>query len=254
MMRLRMRGSWWDGPVLHFDARDEDDAPVAEPLLEPGTEFHWQVAQHQTERAVPAWVFEPKRPTEGMDLRGAPPEAQTWDPLCDEAHSVYIAFFGTLPKVGLTLAARLEARLREQGADAGFSVATVADREKARALEKTLSRAYDLPEWRRAKDTLPRLARPLDRAVIEDRVAAWRRRLDGFDTQPLVWVEPVPLERPLPGRPGWINAPGSHAGRWLGALGNHLFYEAEVGPLDVGTRPVRALRRQDLEGRWIDIA
>lgn len=249
-MKRFVRASWWDGPRLRWDASDEDGHPAA--FATRGA-FAWDVSERQTAPPVPAWVFEPKRPAAGTRLPvDAVPEERTWDPLCEEPHTVYLAFFGTLPKIGMTLATRLEARLREQGADAGFPIATVADREAARVLERTLSVRHRVPEARRAREVLARLARPRDEGRIERAVAAWRARVGSTDAG-AIHVRDPPLARPLPAVPRWTPAPGHHEGRWIGALGNHVFYEdASAGRLDVGGAPVWALRRQDLVGRWVE--
>jgi hypothetical protein len=248
-----VRGSWWDGPRLRWDAVDAGGQPCSLALR---GEFDWQVSQRQVAQAVPAWVFEPRRPPSAVPIPAdAPPEARTWDPLCDQPHAVYLAFFGTLAKVGMTVAERLPLRLREQGADAGFAVAILPDRAEARAFERTFSVRHKVPEVRRAREVLPRLARLRDDVRIERAIAAWRRRLRDTEAGDVVRITDAPLARPLPAVPGWVPAPGRHAGRWLGALGHHVFYVpvASAAGLDVGGRPVLALRRQDLVGRWIDV-
>ncbi len=58
---------------------------------------------------------------------------------CFEPHVVYIALFGKKVKIGATKERRFPCRLKEQGADAGISIAHVDDGEKARKLEQEYS-------------------------------------------------------------------------------------------------------------------
>ena len=65
---------------------------------------------------------------------------------CTEPHVVYIALFGDRLKIGVTKEKRLSCRLKEQGADAGFSIAVVEDGERARILEQYYSRELGIPD------------------------------------------------------------------------------------------------------------
>lgn len=167
-------------------------------------------------------------------------------------HVVYCAFYGPLPKVGMTTARRVHTRLVEQGADAYFIASRCDDRQSARARERQVAFMHGLPEWRRHQEVLPQLTRPVDR----DRVAAvarrWMERLDSDGA--LVHID-HPLA-PLPSPPRRTAVEGGHAGAWRGAKGAYLFYEPESGRgmLDTGTSPVLALKRMDLMGRWIEAA
>ncbi|OPY28815.1 MAG: hypothetical protein A4E28_01276 [Methanocella sp. PtaU1.Bin125] len=62
---------------------------------------------------------------------------------CLQEHSVYLAAFapGRI-KVGVSRAFRLERRLAEQGADAGFEIARLPDGEAARQMEASLRALY----------------------------------------------------------------------------------------------------------------
>ncbi len=62
---------------------------------------------------------------------------------CLQEHSVYLAVFAPgLIKVGVSKAFRLEKRLAEQGADAGFEIARLPDGEAARQMEAGLRSQY----------------------------------------------------------------------------------------------------------------
>lgn len=142
-------------------------------------------------------------------------------------HIVYVAFFGPLAKVGLTQAWRLAARLREQGADAYVAAATCPDRASARLLERRISFRHGIPEFRGAREVLPQLVRPVEWNVIEARAAAVAQHLAPTTgpVGPLVRITDHPVDAPLPGVPRRVATHGEHAGTWLGAKGQNLFYQ-----------------------------
>lgn len=256
--RIVLDSYWGDGgPVLRSDDPDPLD-------ITPGTRFRWRVGDLVARPPdPPPYVFEPRplleiqaaldaTPAGGLDHERLRAELR----FSDRPHVVYAAFYGVLPKVGMTSRARLRDRLREQGADAGFVIAECRDRAEARRTEKHLARLYRLPEWRRAGETLRQLTRPLEWDRIEARADDLRARLRGpYDPDPrTLRIDDIPLDLPLPAPPQRVDVAGDHAGTWLGAKGNFLFYRtASSGPLDVGARPIHALRRQDLVGRVIRV-
>lgn len=172
-------------------------------------------------------------------------------------HVVYCAFHGTLPKVGMTQARRVTARLREQGADLWFVVARGLDRAGARALERAVSAIDGVPEYRSHRETLPQMARPVDWDVVESRAHALAQRLASrHPVDPTLHrIDDHPVRQPLPGRPRRIEAHGTHRGTWLGMKGNHLFYAVAPGPfrLDAGAPPVAAVKRTELVGRFLTV-
>lgn len=172
-------------------------------------------------------------------------------------HVVYLAFHGTLPKVGLTTARRLPWRLREQGADAYFVVQATADRPTARSIEKQVSYVHKVPEHRGHRETLPQLARPVPWPQIEARAADLQRRLGAhYEVDPVLHrVMDHPVSQPLAGVPRRVPTQGLHRGTWLGAKGNHLLYLEAPRPdrLSSGGRPVAALKLNDLVGRTIEV-
>jgi hypothetical protein len=92
---------------------------------------------------------------------------------CHDPHAVYLAAFAPdVFKVGVTKEWRLETRLREQGADRGAHVRTVADGRIAREIEAEL--AADIPDRVR----VPTKRDGLGLAVDE---AAWESLLSEFD-------------------------------------------------------------------------
>lgn len=170
-------------------------------------------------------------------------------------HVVYAAFYGTLPKVGLTQAWRVERRLREQGADAYFTIQRGLDRATARMTERAISMLYRIPEHRSHREVLPQLARPVPWDLVERRAEEVRLRLEsGYAVErALHRIADHPVHQPLPGTPRRVPTHGHHAGTWLGAKGNHVFYREAPRPgrLVVGSQPVASLKRSDLLGRHI---
>ena len=83
----------------------------------------------------PACVFEPHC---WHDPCGAP--------FCQADHVVYLALYGDHLKVGMTQKRRLEARAREQGADALMSLMILGDRYSARTVERSISSVMGIPQ------------------------------------------------------------------------------------------------------------
>ncbi|MEK6976275.1 MAG: DUF2797 domain-containing protein [Candidatus Thermoplasmatota archaeon] len=171
-------------------------------------------------------------------------------------HVVYLAFHGTLPKVGMTTRRRLGRRLWEQGADAYLVLQDCGDRATARSIEKQVSYVYKIPEHRGHRETLPQLARPVPWPQIESRAAELRLRLEGqypIDRE-LHRVAGHPIAQPVGGTPRRVPSEGVHRGSWIGCKGNHLVYREtpRSDRLDSGSRPFAALKLSDLIGRRVD--
>lgn len=171
-------------------------------------------------------------------------------------HVVYLAFHGTLPKVGLTQVRRVENRLREQGADAWFAVQHCPDRATARQVEIQVSFLYGFPEHRSHRETLPQLARPVPWEVIARRADEARLRLEGnFEVErTLHRIDDHPIAQPVGGVPHRVLSEGLHRGTWLGIKGANLLYRESPRPshLATGQSPIAAIKRSDLVGRRIE--
>ena len=194
----------------------------------------------------PECVFEPR-------CRSDPSSCTCLTTFKGVPHLVYLAFFGTLPKVGLTQAWRVEGRLREQGADAWFKVQDCPDRGTARQVEAQVAFLYGYPEHRSHLETLRQLSRPVPWDVLERRADECRQRLKAsFAVEPgLHRITDHPLAQPVDGVPHRVPTVGRHVGTWLGAKGTHLLYREAQRPdrLRVGRPAVAALKRSDLVGR-----
>lgn len=247
--------TWWDGDQVRFATNEENTLE-----WKPGHSFHWDVGAMEAPVATPMYVFEP-RPVERIaaDLAQATTESTraalaAERHLCERPHVVYIAFHGTLPKVGMTSEERFETRLIEQGADAGFVVGTTQERAAARTMEQTVAFRYGLPEWRTHREILPQWTRPVDRDRIERRAKDLANRLAGtHEPGDLQFFEhPLPV---LPSRPHKEHVEGVHKGTIIGAKGNFLVYQStpDMNRLDVGMDRIVAMKRTDLEGRRIQV-
>ncbi len=96
---------------------------------------------------------------------------------CHTEHAVYLAAFAPATfKVGVTKRPRLETRLREQGADRGARIYTVANGRIAREIEADLVDDVPVPDAVRVERKIDGLARDIDEA-------AWAALLEGFDVQ-----------------------------------------------------------------------
>ena len=94
---------------------------------------------------------------------------------CHAEHAVYLAAFAPATfKVGVTRRPRLETRLREQGADRGALLRTVANGRIAREIEAELAVKTPLPD-------AVRVARKVEGMGHDVDADAWGRLLDGFD-------------------------------------------------------------------------
>jgi hypothetical protein len=133
---------------------------------------------------------------------------------CLEEHSVYLAVFapGAI-KVGVSRAWRLETRLDEQGADAGFEIARLPDGEAARRMEDSLRAKY--PDRMSFEDKLA--SGPVDDAinVITGEYSVLRAFRFGRFARAL-WMRPIVI-RPQEGL--------AISGRTFGIKGQALVLE-----------------------------
>lgn len=241
--------AWRVSPVRRCTGKIEGLAHVACPTREP-VSIHGQCpACSGLEDAE--CIFEPR-------CEGNPAACTCLTTFKGVPHVVYLAFHGTLPKVGMTMRRRVPRRLHEQGADAYLVLQECPDRATARSLEKQVSYLHKIPEHRSHRETLPQLARPVPWPHIATRATEYIERLERhYDLdRTLHRVEGHALVQPLPGVPRRIQAQGVHRGTWVGAKGNHLIYHEAPRPdrLDAGSAPLVALKLTDLVGRTIEPA
>lgn len=96
---------------------------------------------------------------------------------CHQEHAVYLAAFAPATfKVGVTRLERLRTRLREQGADRGARIYTVADGRIAREIEAEIASERSIPDAVRVPAKIAGMARDVDEA-------AWERLLSEFEAR-----------------------------------------------------------------------
>lgn len=181
-------------------------------------------------------VFEPKCEGELCDSE-----------FCKRQHVLYLAFYDTMMKVGMSSTRRVERRLVEQGADAFAIIGSFPNRKKAREAEKDIASRLGLPQGIRQQTILSSFSRPLDMQGIEARYQGLKATLAetyGLSVEPLRHLPGYPLCLPLSGAPQLQSTPGVHRGRLLGVKGKWLVYEA--GDL-------KALNLSDLPARYVSL-
>jgi hypothetical protein len=179
-------------------------------------------------------VFEPKCEGELCD-----------NEFCKRQHVLYLAFYDTMVKVGMSSTRRVERRLVEQGADAFAIIGSFPNRKRAREAEKDIASRLELPQGIRQQTILSSFSHPLDIDGIKARYGGLRTAIAeryGLSVEPLKRLPGYPLVLPLSKAPQLQTTPGVHRGRLLGIKGKWLVYESGE---------MKALNMSDLAGRFI---
>lgn len=187
-------------------------------------------------------LFDPK--CDGTDCMG---QKREWE-FCRREHVLYIAFYDTRMKVGMSSSRRIDRRLIEQGADAYSIIGSFPNRLEARETEKKISDRLRIPQFYRQETLLKGLARPLDKKGIEDRLEGLRITLGeafGLKPMPLSWLTGYPIDLPLSQVPQLEPSVGRHLGKRVGIKGKWVFYESDgLKALNLSDLPARFLARQ----------
>jgi len=175
---------------------------------------------------------------------------QCESPICKRDHAVYIAFFGDLPKVGMSMKSRVKNRLIEQGADAYFIAGYFPTRKSAREREKQIAEKLRITDRSKGKNVLESLRLLKKRSQIED-ARAWisqsLRERFSMDPGELEFLDSYPLEEPLPEIPKLTESWGNHSGKFVGIKGKYLIYERErILALNLADLPSRFISRESL--------
>ncbi len=161
---------------------------------------------------------------------------------CRLPHVVYIAFFRSHAKVGMTAQHRIPNRLMEQGADAYCIAAKLPNRYKARDTEKLIGKELCVPQKYGAGKVLNAWAMPKEKFGIHDKYRAIRKELKeiGFDAPALNFLEYYPLPEPLRKAPKLRPTVTLHTGKVMGVKGKYLIYEMNgLHALDLSKLPSR---------------
>ena len=181
-------------------------------------------------------VFEPRCDGEICDIA-----------FCKREHVLYIAFYDTRMKVGMSSTRRVDQRLIEQGADAFSIIGTYPTRRRAREAEKTISSRLRIPQFHRQEAILRNFSKPLDHEGIQGRHEALIMTLgEAFNLkpEPLKWLEKYPIELPLKQTPVLLNPWGPHKGDLVGIKGKWMIYDAGgLKALSLSDVPSRFLAR-----------
>jgi len=167
---------------------------------------------------------------------------------CKRPHTLYIAFYDTRAKIGMSSSRRVERRLIEQGADAYALVGSFKDRYHAREMEKRISAEMRMPQSFRQDSLLVNLERRVDVRGVEARYEGYSATLSEtyrLKPGPLTWIDGYPIDLPLESVPRLEPAWGMHRGKYIGCKGRLLVYEANgLRALDLADIPSRFVSRE----------
>ncbi|HUV61905.1 MAG TPA: DUF2797 domain-containing protein [Thermoplasmata archaeon] len=181
-------------------------------------------------------VFEPKCDGERCDMD-----------FCRREHVLYLAFYNTRVKIGMSSTRRVDKRLVEQGADAFALIGSFPSRLRAREAEKQISSEFRIPQAYRQETLLDGLDSPVDIAGIEE---SYSSLCASFETQQditpgkLRWLKSYPIELPLDVKPKLRETQGRHRGEAVGVKGRWLIYRADG---------LNALNLADIPSRFVGI-
>jgi hypothetical protein len=173
--------------------------------------------------------------------------------ICRKEHTIYMAFFGTKAKIGMTTSARLQERGTEQGADAIGRLAVAPNRRKGRAMENAISKLLALPQIIRVDEAVRTMTRRPDADAIaqlyEDRAKRIRAAL-AVEPEPVAMLDQYPLKDGL-GHLSRKHVAGRHIGEVIGIKGKLLAYRGANGGCHViqaSSLPSHFLRQARAKG------
>ena len=167
---------------------------------------------------------------------------------CKREHVLYLAFYDTRMKIGMSSSRRIDKRLIEQGADAYSIIGAWPSRKKAREAEKGFSEKLRIPQSHRQEDLLKSLSSRVNVPEIEksfDRLRATLRETHHLDPEDLHWLESYPVDLPLKAAPKLVDSWGTHRGDFVGVKGRWLIFESDgLKALNLHDLPARFLARR----------
>jgi hypothetical protein len=166
---------------------------------------------------------------------------------CKREHVLYVAFYDTRMKLGMSSTRRVERRLIEQGSDAFAILGKAPNRKRARELEKEVSERLGIPQAIKLDIQLRNFVRKLDEQGIQGRYEGLKitmAEMFHMDPEPLQWIKSYPIELPLPTVPKLQDSIGKHKGRLVGIKGRWAIYESDgLKALNLSYLPSRFLSR-----------
>ena len=181
-------------------------------------------------------IFEPRCDGEICDLA-----------FCKREHVLYVAFYDTDEKIGMSSTRRVEQRLIEQGADAFSIIGAFPSRKKARDAEKKISARLRIPQSHKQEHLLRGLAKSVDVQAIEKHHETLKARLGetfGLTPEPLRLLDRYPVELPLKQMPHLVDSWGNHKGDYIGIKGRWLLFDPGAPKaLNLSDLPARFMSR-----------
>ncbi len=164
-------------------------------------------------------VFEPKCHGDLCDMD-----------FCRREHMLYLAFYNTRVKIGMSSTRRVETRLVEQGADAFALIGSFPSRKSAREEEKSISARFRIPQAYRQETLLEDLVLPMDIDGVAERFESLCASMEGqpgISPGKLQWLDSYPIGLPLDMKPILRETNGRHRGDAVGVKGRWLIYRAD---------------------------
>ncbi|MCK4613315.1 MAG: DUF2797 domain-containing protein [Thermoplasmata archaeon] len=146
---------------------------------------------------------------------------------CSRHHAVYLAYYGTKPKVGMSSEGRVRERCIEQGADAYSIIMRTNNRFEARHRERKISKALSIRQSFSTGEILRMTTSPVNYREIEKEFMGMRirlREIAGMEPEELNLLRDYPISLPIRSVPRETTTPGLHIGRIVGIKGRFLYY------------------------------
>ncbi len=189
-------------------------------------------------------VFNPK--CDGVDPKCGADESAV--EFCRREHVLYVAFYNTSMKIGMSSTRRVEKRLIEQGADAFAILGKAKNRLEVRRLENEMSSRLGIPQALKQDDLLRNFARKVDESGIMERYEKLVKDTRGIiqlSPEEVRWLDGYPIELPLESVPRLQETFGRHKGRFVGVKGKWAIYESGgLRALNLSYLPARFLSRE----------
>jgi len=159
---------------------------------------------------------------------------------------VYVAFYGTRVKIGMSAQMRVRKRCIEQGADAFSRIVRTSNRYEARRIEKEISRKLSLRQSFSVQEILRMTTSKIDYHAIDyvfDDLLGKLKVFRNIEPEALVLLKNYPITFPLRSLSRETTTPGLHLGKIRGIKGRLLFYESGgLNALNISDIPSRRIR------------